>query len=304
MVLGHESAGVVTKVGEGVTSLKVGDRVAIEPGRACQACDRCFEGRYNLCPEMKFSASLLQGPNDGSLRRYVCFPHYLCHRIPDSMSFEEGALMEPLSVAVHSVDRTPVREGSRVLVLGSGPIGLLVAATAFAKGAKECFLLDINPSRLTFAKTYLPQVQTIQLPIAEEVQDDMLDWAQLQVTQLKLDLAMIDVAFECTGVNACIALAMYAVRRGGVVMLIGLGKGRTVMPTDLITTREIDVRGNFRYANAYKKSIELVHQKKISLQGLVSHRFRLEDAVDAYETARTGGSGVLKIQIIGSEMDS
>ncbi|KAG0167951.1 L-arabinitol 4-dehydrogenase [Apophysomyces sp. BC1034] len=219
------------------------------------------------------------------------------------MSFEEGALIEPLSVAVHSVDRTPVREGSRVLVLGAGPIGLLVAAVAYAKGATHCTILDINASRLAFAKTYLPQIQTVQLSRPEN-QDDLLDWAQLQIARLELDTVMADVAFECTGAESCIALSMYAVRRGGVVMLIGLGNGRAMMPTDIITTREVDVRGNFRYANAHKKAIDLVGQDKIQLDRLVTHRFRLEDTIDAYETARKGGDGILKILIIGGVMDS
>lgn len=218
------------------------------------------------------------------------------------MSYEDGALMEPLSVAVHAVTRTfdaLPNEARTVAVLGAGPIGLLVAATAYAKGAKECILFDINESRLAFAKTYLPQVHTMQLPLAPKGQDS-LDWARAQLPQiLQAQNAGdgYDAVFECTGQDTCIGLSLLLARRGGVTQLIGLGKGRAPMPTDAIVTREVTVLGNFRYANAYPTAIELVQSGALSLEGLVTNRFKLEDTLQAFETAMRGDVGVIKIQI-------
>ncbi|KAI8141887.1 sorbitol dehydrogenase [Fennellomyces sp. T-0311] len=297
MILGHESSGIVVQLGPGVTQLKVGDRVAIEPGRSCQSCKFCADGQYNLCPNMRFLGSLRQGPNDGSLQRYACFPEHLCHKMPETMRFEDGALIEPLSVAVHAVGRTPVKQGSMVAIFGAGPVGLLTAAAAYAQGASQCLVLDINASRLAFAATYLPNIQPVVMPTTTTGDKDVLDWAQVQSETIKKQFSEVDVAFDCTGVETCINIAVFLTRPGGTVMLIGMGKRSTVMPTDIIVTRQVDVLGNFRYANTYPKAIDLVQQGAVPLDGLVTHRFALEDTLQAFELAKKNAEGVIKIQI-------
>ncbi|GAA5813812.1 hypothetical protein MFLAVUS_007299 [Mucor flavus] len=300
MILGHESAGIITKVGSNVDTLAIGDRVVIEPGKACLDCNRCNEGRYNLCPTMKFSSSLFQGPNQGLLREFVCFPAYLCHKMPDNMTYEQGALIEPLAVAVHSVCRTrTVKKGSCVAIIGAGPIGLLVAATAYAEGASKCILFDINESRLDFSKTYLPQIETITLP-KKGCESSILEWAQDHVQNTlkgRIEPETIDAVFECTGVETSVGLSMYLVRRGGVVMLIGLGTSQCLMPIDLISTREIDVLGNFRYSNVHQQAITMVSENKIPTHGLVSHKFPLNQTLSAFELLKKGGENVIKVQI-------
>ncbi|KAI9282796.1 chaperonin 10-like protein [Umbelopsis sp. AD052] len=301
MVLGHESSGIVTAVGEGVTKVKVGDRVALEPGRFCNKCERCKEGRYNLCYDMHFAGSLILGPNHGSLCRYACYPEHLCHPMSESMTYQDGALIEPLAVAVHSVGRTPVTQGSNALVFGAGPIGLLVAATVYAKGASQVTIFDINEHRLAFAKEYLPQIQTVQLPLPPKDTPDLLAWSQELIEKMvqdkTFDRELIDVCYECTGVDTCIQMAMYSARRGGVVMLIGLGKGSAMLPTEVMSVREVDVRGNFRYCHAYPEAIQLVSQGKVPLNGLVTHQFKLEDTLEAFDKVVKGGAGVVKVQI-------
>ncbi|KAI9278548.1 chaperonin 10-like protein [Phascolomyces articulosus] len=299
MILGHEAAGVVTELGPGVTDLKIGDRVAIEPGRSCQKCRYCTEDggvEYNLCPKMKFLGSIRQGPNHGSLRRYASFPAYLCHKIPESMSYEDGALIEPLSVAVYAVNRTPVKQGSTVVVLGAGPVGLLTAAAAYAQGAKHCLILDINAPRLEFASKYLPNIQTMLLPKITSL-DDAQGQSEKIVKSYFDDEQGIDVTFDCTGVEICINMAVHLTRAGGTVMFIGLGKPSMLMPTNVIITKQVNLLGNFRYAHAYKKSIEWVEQGKIPLNGLVTHRFALEDTLRAFDLAKQNAEGVMKIQI-------
>ncbi|CDS03901.1 hypothetical protein LRAMOSA06856 [Lichtheimia ramosa] len=306
MILGHEAAGIVTQIGEDVHNLKVGDRVAIEPGEGCQSCSYCKEGRYNLCGQMKFRGSLRRGPNHGTLRRYACFPAYLCHKMPDNMSYQDGALIEPLAVAVHAVSiRTQVRPGSTVAVIGAGPVGLLTAATAYATGAGSCIIMDIDASRLSFASKYLPGIETLQLPIKPR-EEDLLDWSMAQASSIiqstslanKKEEDQVDIVYECTGVESCISLSVFLARRGGKVMLIGMGnKGCTLMPTDILTTREVDIFGNFRYANSYPKAIELVEKKKIKLDGLVTHQFPLENALEAFKHAQAAPKGTIKVEI-------
>ncbi|KAI9318709.1 sorbitol dehydrogenase [Dichotomocladium elegans] len=297
MILGHESAGVVTEVGEGVQGLQVGDRVAIEPGKECKSCVYCKAGRYNLCKNMKFCGSLRQGPNHGTLRRYACFPARLCHKIPDNIGYEDGALIEPLAVAVHAVSiRCRPPAGATVAVLGAGPVGLLTAATAFAEGAEDCVMMDINPSRLAFAQQYLPKLKTIQLPLKPK-EEDLFMWSEKLAHDLALGEDAIAVVYECTGVESCMNLAVFLARKGGRVMLIGMGNGRTLMPTDVITTREVDILGNFRYANSYPRAIALVEQGRVRLDGLVTHKFSLEDTLRAFETAQQANEGVMKVEI-------
>jgi threonine dehydrogenase-like Zn-dependent dehydrogenase len=220
--------------------------------------------------------------------------------MPDNMTYEQGALMEPIAVAVHSVDRSPTTTGSHVVVIGAGTVGLLVAAAAYAKGATRCVIIDINPDRLEFAKTYLPQIETILLETKKTPDSEQtpIQWAADQAqNHLNLDKHTIDVVFECTGVETCVVLSVHLVRGGGAAMLVGMGKGTCTMPTDLLTTSEITVLGTFRYSNTHPKAIELVSQGKIPTKGLVSHKFALKDSLKALDLIKNGEKGLIKIQI-------
>ncbi|KAI8329630.1 putative sorbitol dehydrogenase, partial [Chlamydoabsidia padenii] len=312
MILGHESAGLITKVGKNVTKLKVGDRVVIEPGRACGECTQCrHQNRYNLCPKMKFSSSLLQGPNDGTLCRYICFPETLCHLVPNNMSLDEGALIEPLAVAVHAVGRTPIKDGSNVIVFGAGPVGLLTAAVALTRGGDvSCTIFDINQTRLDFAKNYLgsSKVNVTLLPKMKfQNAYETIEWVQEKATELGFHQSntgnppFADVVYECTGSAECIMFSMYMSQRGGTVMLIGLGQDKVLMPTDIITTKEVDVKGNFRYANVHEEALNLVQKGLIHLSPLVSHRFKLEEATDAFHFIEKGSDGIIKVLITDNQ---
>ncbi|MDP2952871.1 MAG: NAD(P)-dependent alcohol dehydrogenase, partial [Chloroflexota bacterium] len=148
MILGHECAGEVVALGEGVAAFQVGDRVALEPGIPCGFCPWCRTGRYNLCPQVRFLAA---PPTDGALAEYVAHPAALTYKLPAHLSYEEGALLEPLSVGLHAVERAGVRVGDRVLIAGAGPIGLVNLFAAKAHGASQVYLTDIRPHRLELA---------------------------------------------------------------------------------------------------------------------------------------------------------
>lgn len=142
MVLGHESAGTVVSVGPKVKTLKVGDRVALEPGYPCRRCDPCLSGHYNLCPEMHFAAT---PPHDGTLAGFYSTPEDFCYKLPEHVSSQEGALVEPLAVAVHIVKQAKIKPGQSVVVMGAGPVGLLCCAVVKAYGASKIVSVDIQP---------------------------------------------------------------------------------------------------------------------------------------------------------------
>ncbi|ESP05658.1 hypothetical protein LOTGIDRAFT_208637 [Lottia gigantea] len=276
MILGHEAAGVVCKLGEGVTTLKVGDRVAIEPGVPCKMCKYCKKGRYNLCPDMKFCAT---PPYDGNLARFYCHDADYCYKLPDHVSNEEGALLEPLSVGVHACARAGVEIGSRVLICGAGPIGLVNMLTAKARGAAEIIMTDIDQSRLDFAKSLGanhilkvtsrdPQVTANQI---EEIMGDK-----------------VDITIECSGAPPSIRTGIFATAPGGCVVLVGLGPADVELPIVNASVREVDIRGIFRYVNCYPTALAMVASGQVNVKPLVTHRFKLEQALEAFQMAKEG----------------
>lgn len=285
MLVGHEASGVVSKLGEGVTSLKIGDRVAIEPGVPCRVCDYCKSGRYNLCLEMKFCAT---PPYDGNLCRYYVHDADFCFKLPDHVSFEEGALLEPLSVGVHACRRAGVTLGSKVLICGAGPIGLVNMLTAKAMGAESVCITDIDAGRLSVAK---------QLGANHTVLVDTKDVASLkeQITE-KLGV-MPDITIECSGAPSSIQLGILTTRSGGCLVLVGLGPDTVELPIVNAAVREVDIRGIFRYANCYPSALAMIASGTVNVKPLVTHHFKLEQTLEAFETARTGAGGAIKVII-------
>ncbi|KAI5071077.1 hypothetical protein GOP47_0013328 [Adiantum capillus-veneris] len=237
MVLGHESAGVICEVGSSVTNLKVGDRVALEAGIACGCCTLCKEGRYNLCRDVRFFGS---PPTNGSLAKEVVHPASLCHKIPDCLTFEEGAMCEPLSVGVHACRRAKIGPGKRVLILGSGPIGLVVLLVAKAFGATTIYLTDIDEKRLTVAIA-LGADGTLR------VSSDMNDLGDEIVKIQKMVGSVVDVTFDCVGVTKTMSTALKATGSGGKVCLVGMGQDQMILPLTAAAAREVDVLGIFRF---------------------------------------------------------
>ncbi|GMY07073.1 L-idonate 5-dehydrogenase-like [Fagus crenata] len=284
MVIGHECAGITEEVGSQVKNLAVGDHVALEPGISCQRCNLCKDGRYNLCPEMKFFGS---PPTNGSLANRVVHPAYLCFKLPDNVSLEEGAMCEPLSVGVHACRRASISPETNVLILGAGPIGLVVLLAARAFGAPRIVIVDVDDCRLSIAKN-LGADETIQ--VSTNIQD-------VGEEVVKIQSAMgsgIDVSFDCVGFDKTMSTALNATRPGVKVCLIGLPRSETTVPLTPAAVREVDVIGIFRYRNTWPLCIEFLKTGKIDVKPLITHRFGFsqQEVEDAFETSARGGSAL------------
>lgn len=238
MIIGHEASGIIAKVGSKVKHLVVGDRVAIEPGVPCRICDFCKTGKYNLCPEMAFCAT---PPFHGNLRRYYAHAADFCFKLPDHVTMEEGALLEPLSVGVHGCKRAEVELGSDVLIMGAGPIGLVTMLSAIAMGASNIIITDLLQKRLDIAKE-IGATHTILIQ-KDEPETDIVK--RIQIALGKQPNKTID----CTGFEATVRLALLATRPGGIVVITGCGPYEVKLPLLSAMTKEIDIRGVFRYCN-------------------------------------------------------
>ncbi|XP_030565913.1 sorbitol dehydrogenase-like [Drosophila novamexicana] len=286
MVIGHESAGVVAKVGSKVKNLVVGDRVAIEPGVPCYKCDHCKQGSYNLCPDMAFCAT---PPYDGNLTRYYKHAADFCFKLPDHVTMEEGALLEPLSVGVHACNRAGVGLGSKVLILGAGPIGLVTLLVAQSMGATKILITDLVQQRLDIAKELGATHTLLMKPgdTAENVAD--------RVRQVMGDEP--DKSIDCCGAESTTRLAIFATRSGGVVVIVGMGPSEMKLPLFNSLAREVDIRGVFRYCNDYSAALALVASGRVNVKRLVTHHFNITETAKAFETARLGTGGAIKVMI-------
>ncbi|ETW85025.1 hypothetical protein HETIRDRAFT_154644 [Heterobasidion irregulare TC 32-1] len=292
-ILGHESAGEIVAVHESVKHLKPGDKVAIEPNIPCHACRPCLTGHYNGCENVLFRST---PPVPGLLRRYITHPAVWCHKLPDTMSFEDGALLEPLSVALAALDRSNLRLGDAAVICGAGPIGLVSLLCAKAAGAEPIVITDIDQGRLDFAKQLVSgQPGTLKTFLVERGKTEEENAAGIIQA---LGGVEPDVALECTGVESSIGAAIHAVRFGGTVFVVGVGKNEMKFPFMRLSTREVDLRFQYRYANTWPKAIRLVNSGLLAqVRKLVTHRFVIEDAVKAFETSADIKSGAIKVVI-------
>lgn len=279
MVLGHESSGVISKVGSAVTTLKVGDRVALEPGVPCRRCEPCKSGKYNLCVHMVFAAT---PPHDGTLAKYYVLPEDFCYKLPDHLSLQEGALVEPLSVAVHIVKQGEVRPGNSVVVFGAGPVGLLCCAVAKAFGASKVIAVDIQPTRLEFAEKY------IGMPTFVPGKVSPLENAARLKEQHNLGPGA-DVVLDASGAEASVHTGIHVLRTGGTYVQGGMGRDEITFPIMAACTKELNIKGSFRYGSGdYKLAVELIASGKVNVKGLITGVVKFEDAEQAFKDVKAG----------------
>jgi len=286
-ILGHESSGVVIAVHPSVKDLAIGDRVALEGSEPCHVCEECLHGKYNGCPQMLFKST---PPVPGFLRRYVKQKAQWCHKIGD-MSFEFGALLEPLCVALAGIERAGVKLGDPVVVCGAGPIGIISALCARAAGAVPLVITDIDANRLSFAEKVVPGIKTVLVKRgekAEEIGENIIKAAGLRPS----------IAIECTGVESSVSAGIFSLKFGGVIHVIGVGADYQNLPFMHLSVNEIDIRLQYRYANTWPRAIRLVNSGLVDVSSLVTHRFALKESVEAFKTASDVKSGAIKVMIL------
>lgn len=267
LVLGHEASGTIRAVGSEVADREVGQRVAMEPQETCGRCKQCLSGRYNLCPDVEFFAT---PPIHGAFAQYVVLASHRAHPVPDSLSDEAAALIEPLSVGVWAAGKANVQPGDRVLVTGAGPVGLLCADVARARGAAWVGVSDTNDYRLRVAldRGASQAVNATSGPLADQIDP-------------------VDVILECSGVTSAVLGAFAAAAPAARVVLVGMGSATMELPVALIQVKELVVTGTFRYANTYPAAIALAASGVVDLDGLVTGAYGLAAAAEALQASKT-----------------
>jgi 2-desacetyl-2-hydroxyethyl bacteriochlorophyllide A dehydrogenase len=281
--IGHEAAGQVVDTGPGVTSLKPGDRVTIEPVLACGNCYFCVRGSYHLCQEISFQYR--QG--QGAFTPFFVANEAHVFKLPDGLSYEEGALVEPLSVALHAVKRSALRLGQTSAVFGVGAIGLLVAALARQATGSRVFVSDINPFRLQKA---------IQLGATHVINSLEVDPVEA-ILQETAGLG-VDASFEAVGLEATLLQSLKSLKKGGTAILLGIfEKPEVTLPVNLFVQREIKLAGSQGYCWDFQDGLILLENGTIDLKALITHRLKLTELGQAFELLLDPSSRSVKVVI-------
>ncbi|KAH6974670.1 sorbitol dehydrogenase [Ilyonectria destructans] len=310
---GHESAGIIVAVGtqaESQYGLKIGDRVALEVGVPCDECEECQDGAYNVCEKMRFRSSATAFPHfQGTLQERVNHPAKWIHKLPDSITYAQGALLEPLAVAVPSVRKAAANAGSSCLIIGAGAVGLLCAAAAKSDGYRYVVMADIAHNRLNFAKDngFADAILLLEPKKSQNLEEALLT-AKVDAANLTAlnPVGKFHRTFECTGVESCVRVAIHATRGGGKVLLVGMGTPIQTLPLSAAALREVDLVGVWRYANCYPRALEIVkicaRDKNLpDVRKLITHTFNnLTSVPDAFAmAARTSDDkGALVVKVV------
>ena len=283
MVLGHEASGVVIEVGSQVQHLKSGDRVCMEPGIPDPASRAAKLGIYNVDPAVTFWAT---PPVHGCLTPQVVHPAAYTYKLPDHVSFAEGAMVEPFAIGMQAALRARIQPGDLGMVLGAGPIGMMTALAALAGGCAKVLVADLAQPKLDIIGAY-PGIETINIrdrTAAEAISEATEGWGA-------------DVVFECSGAAPAILGVPQLARPGGTVVLIGMPVDP--VPVDIVglQAKELRIETVFRYANVYDRAIALIAAGKVDLKRLISLSLPFEDSIAAFERAAEGRDTDVKIQI-------
>ena len=284
MVLGHEASGLVTEVGTAVTELVVGDRVCMEPGIPDPASQETLLGHYNLDPEVRFWAT---PPVNGVLRRSVVHPAAFTFRLPDVVSFAEGAMVEPLAVGVHAVNKARVALGSVAVVIGAGPIGLVTVLAALAGGCSRVIVSDVDDYKLNLARSLGP-VTTVNVS-EESLQDIVL---------AETSNRGAEAIFECSGNELAAAEVFGPISPGGVVVYVGMPATAIAYDVAAAQIKEVRVEHVFRYAGVFRQCLEMIATGRIDVTPLITRTFSFNDSIEAFDLASRAANGEVKMQIV------
>lgn len=280
-VLGHEPGGVVVEVGKNVTHLKVGDRVALEPGKTCGHCEYCREGKYNLCPDVVFFAT---PPVDGVFQEYVAHEAALCFKLPENVDTLEGALIEPLAVGFHAANQGGAHAGQTAVVFGAGCIGLVSMMALKAEGVSRVYMVDIMQKRLDKAMELgaTGVINSMNTDVQEEIG---------RLTEGK----GVDLVIETAGMEVTTRQAILVTKKGATIVLVGYSKtGEMTLPLSLALDKELTFKTVFRYRHIYPMAIEAVASGKVNLKGIVSNIFNFDDIQAAMDKSVSDKANIVK----------
>lgn len=289
-VLGHEPGGVVVETGKNVKDLKIGDRVALEPGKTCGHCKFCKEGKYNLCPDVIFFAT---PPIDGVFQEYVAHEAGLCFKLPDNVSTMEGALIEPLAVGFHAAIQGNAHFGQKAVVMGSGCIGLVSMMALKARGVEEVYVVDIMEKRLEKA------LELGATGVINAAKEDVIERVKEYTGGEGTDLVV-----ETAGSEITARQAVQIARKGSTIVFVGYSKsGEVTLPMSLALDKELEFKTVFRYRNIYPMAIEAVASGKVNLKGIVTNIFTLDEAQKAMDYSVDNKADIVKAVIkVNSEI--
>lgn len=273
MTLGHEVAGTVVEVGEGVTGVRRGDRVAVNPSRPCTRCKYCLEGLPNQCLDMRFYGSAMRDPHvEGAFRALLTCDAIQCEQIAPHVPLQHAALAEPFSVTLHGVSRAGPLLGKRVLVSGCGPIGCLSVAAALVHGAAEITAVDLTDETLAVARA-MGAHHTINVATDK-------DWVQ----RYTADKGTFDVMLECSGNERALRAGLEVMRPRGIVVQLGLG-GDVSLPQNLVVAKELTVCGSFRFHAEFALAVRLINEGRVDMRPMVTAAYPIAKAREAFELA-------------------
>ena len=276
LTLGHEISGTVIEVGSEVRAVTPGMRAALDPSRPCLTCSFCRAGRSNLCLNMQFLGSAARFPHvQGGFAQHLVLHHYQIVPVPQGTDLLRLSVAEPLSVALHAVRRSGLLVGRRVLVTGSGPIGLLTAKCAQLAGAVEVVSTDVADAPLAVARARMGASRTIN--VASDAR---------ALTQFEIDGGYFDVAFEASGSAEALASIFRLLRRGGRIVQVGmLPAGTAPVPVNVLQSREIELVGAFRAHDEFRLAVDLIVSGAVDVSPILSGTYPLSQAVTALELA-------------------
>ncbi|MEN3151219.1 NAD(P)-dependent alcohol dehydrogenase [Neorhizobium sp. IRAMC:178] len=284
MVLGHEAAGIVVEIGSEVKTLKVGDRVCMEPGVPNLSSRASKLGLYNVDPDVRFWAT---PPIHGVLTPEVIHPAAFTYKLPDNVSFAEGAMVEPFAIGMQAASRARIQPGDVAAVIGAGPIGIMVALAALAGGCARVFISDLSPDKLKIAGQYpgIIPVNITERPFAEVIAEATGGWGA-------------DVVFEASGSPRAYQGMLDLVRPGGAFVLVGLPVEPVPLDVSSAISKEVRFETVFRYANIFDRALELIASGKVDLKPLITGVFDFKDSITAFERAAAGHPSDVKLQIV------
>ena len=280
-VLGHEPGGTVVGVGSHVTHLKVGDKVALEPGKTCGHCEFCRQGKYNLCPDVVFFAT---PPVDGVFQEYVAHEAALCFKLPENVSTLEGALIEPLAVGFHAANQGGAHAGQTAVVMGAGCIGLVSMMALKAEGVSRVYVVDVMAKRLKKA-----------LELCADGVINGKDEDAVEAVRKLTGGAGCDLVIETAGTEFTTRQAIHMTKKGASVVLVGYSKtGEMTLPMSLALDKELTFKTVFRYRHIYPMAIDAVAAGKVNLKGIVTDIFDFDDIQNAMDRSVADKANIVK----------